>query len=183
MALLAAFQDLCLQLQKLHDSLFGLRVTIVEDKPLKGDVMLVDKYCDAAEDMVGWWEEAGESASAALQAVTHPADFGSARRALINCHDAYTRISQRFTSELTDYERMAELTSFARSRRGEWEAWVNSVKEALDRCQQPLFDVYQSISLCWQEMTDRNAMTSVSVQMTNTGQKIIAKELAHEGVT
>lgn len=180
MALESAFESLGLELEKLRDALIGLRITVVEDKPLEGAVMLVDSYCDAAEDAVGWLEESRSSARAALSAVAHPADIASARRALITCHDAYTRISQRFANDLRAYDRMSELTRLGRIRRGEWEAWVGSVKQALDRCQQPMFDVYQAISVCWQEIADRNASTSVSVSTTTIGQAGAAKELARD---
>ena len=37
MTLEAAFEDLVTHLQQLHEGLLGLRTTVVEDKPLKGD--------------------------------------------------------------------------------------------------------------------------------------------------
>ena len=41
MTLAAVFQDLVEQCRTLHDALLGLRLTVVEDKPLTGAVVLV----------------------------------------------------------------------------------------------------------------------------------------------
>ena len=57
MSLETAFRDLSVHLQQLRDALLGLRL-VTEDKPLEGDVVLVDIFGDAAADLLGWLEEA-----------------------------------------------------------------------------------------------------------------------------
>jgi len=167
---------LCTNLHELHEGLIGLRTTVVEDKPRGGDIVLVDIFGDAADDLLGWLEEALAKASEGQQAATHPIDLDRARRALTTCQERFNRISQRFSSDLVCYERIAELTRFGRKHGREWHAWATSVKQALDWCQQPLYALSQTLFRCWQEISERVGMTSVSVQATNIGQQITVPE-------
>ena len=186
MALEAAFGDLAVQFQILRDALLALRTTVIEDRPLRDDVALVDSFGDAVEDILGWLEEALIASREGQQAVGHPLDLDRARRALTTCQERFNWISQRFFSDLVSYQRIEELTGLGRERRGEWLAWGSSVREGLDRCQQPLYDVNQALFRCWQEIAERVGMTSVSVQATNIGQQITVPEgrqMAREEVT
>lgn len=169
MALEAAFNDLGTQLQSLHEGLVGLRTTVMEDKPLRGDAVLVDLFGDAADDLIGWLEEALVAVNEVRQTVAYPVDINHTRRALATCQERFNRIAHLFSSDLVCYERIAELTRFGRTRGGEWRSWADSVKAALDACQQPLYDVNQALFLCWQEIAERVGMTSLSVQATSIG--------------
>jgi len=72
MPLEAAFQDLVVQCRILYDILLGLRLTVVEDKPLTGDVVLVDTFGDAADELLGWLAEALQDATEGQQATGYP---------------------------------------------------------------------------------------------------------------
>jgi hypothetical protein len=85
MTLEAAFEDLCMLLEKLHEGFIGLRTTVVEDRPLDGDSVLVDVFGDAAEELLGWLDEALVAAGEGRQAATYPIDLERARRALTTC--------------------------------------------------------------------------------------------------
>jgi hypothetical protein len=166
MTITAAFTDLYEHLGTLQELLIGLRTTAVEDKPLQGDDVLVDVFGDAADDMLGLLEEA-------LVAVCRRhSDLESARRALVTCQEQHNRLTHRFTFDVFSYERLATLMRSSRQRGGEWYAWANSVKQGLERCQQSLYDVNQTLFRCWQEITEQVSMTSLSVQTTNIGQQI-----------
>jgi hypothetical protein len=176
MALDATFKQLQARLRLLHESLTELHTTVIEDHPQADDVVLVDIFGDAAEDMLGWWQEAFTAATQAQQFCDPPLNLEAARRALALCQEHFHRIDQRFTTDLVRYERVAELTRFGRNRGGEWRAWANSVKEALERSRQPLYDVGQLLFQCWQELTERAGILSVAVQATNIGQQITIPE-------
>ena len=180
MALETAFKALSNHLRALHEALIGLRTTVVEDKPLRGDVVLVDVFGDAADDLLGWLEEACAAAGEGQQAARHPIDLDRVGRSLTTCQERFNRITHRFSSDLVRYERIAELTRFGRTHGGEWRGWANSVKTGLDWCAQPLYDVGQSLFECWQEIAERVGTTSVSVQTTNIGQQLT---IPHEGST
>jgi hypothetical protein len=162
MTLEAAFQNLGVQCRTLCDALLELRLTVVEDKPLAGDVVLVDEFGDATDELLGWLEEALKAATEGQQAVGYPVEVDRARRALTICHERFNRLRHRFSSDLVSYERIAELMSVGHERSGEWLGWANSVKEALDHCQTPLFDVDQSLFRCWQEIAERVGMRAIS---------------------
>jgi hypothetical protein len=165
----------------------GVRLTVVEDKPQRGDVVLVDRLGNAIEDLLGWAEEAVSAAIEAEQAVAHPLDTHRARQSLTLCQERFAHLAREHL-DLTSYERMAELMRFGRGRRGEWQAWTRSVRQALEECQPPLEDVNRALFRCWQEIAERLQTSSVSIHNTTIGQQISASELAdkdwpREGIT
>jgi hypothetical protein len=183
-----AFHELSVQLRRLRDTFLGVRLTVVEDKPLRDEVVLVDRFGDAVEDGLGWVEEALAAATEGEHALGNPIDMYRARTGLTTCQERFNRLAQQFSSELVSYERLDELARFGRRRGGEWLRWARAVKQALEQCRQPLQEVNQALFLCWQELAERLGMTSVSVQNTTIGQQISAaelgaKDLAREGIT
>jgi hypothetical protein len=181
------FQDLSTQLRRLHDTLLALRLTVVEDRPLKGDAALVDQLEDSILDQMGLLDEGLKAAQAALKAVGHPPDFGQARSALTHCQEHFHGIEGQFSADLVSYEKLKDLASLG-ARGGEWRPWAISVKQGIEQCRQPLDDASKALAACWQEIAERVGMTSVSVQATNIGQKIVAealelRDMARNGVT
>lgn len=170
MTLEAAFRDLRLHCHHLHEAVLGLRLAIVEDKPLAGDVVLVDEFSDAADDVLGWLEEARGAITAGQQAAGVAYTVERTRQALITCHAQVNRAQHRFATDLAAYERVAALLHLGNERGGEWLAWAQSVQEALERCQQPLHDVQQILLLCWQEMVERMSTLVVALQELLTSQ-------------
>jgi hypothetical protein len=186
-ALEATFRELFRELKKLQDTLVALRLTVVEDKPRKGDAALVDQLEDTILDVMGLLDEGLKAARAAERAVGHPLDMDGARRALETCQNRFHRIEQQFSADLVSYEKLKDLASLG-VRGGEWPLWANSVKQGIEQCRQPLDGASKALAACWQEIAERVGMTSVSVRTTNIGQKIVAeaselKELARDGVT
>ncbi len=171
MALEASFTTLSQHLRLLHDELQELHRTVIE-KPPKGDVVLVDLFSDAADDLLGWMVEANAAAGEGVESSSYPVDLDRARRSLKMCQEKFALISVRLTSDLLCYERMEELISFGDHRRGGWEKWAANVKAALESCREPLYEVNQTLFACWQELTERIGTTHVSVQSTNVGQHI-----------
>ncbi|HUP28500.1 MAG TPA: hypothetical protein VM409_08710 [Chloroflexia bacterium] len=176
MALEAAFQDLHTQTQKLHAALLGLRLTIVEDKPLKDDAALVDRFADGVEDVLGWAREACAAAEHGRKSSHHPVDAARAARSLVACHERANLIMHKLLFDLMSYRQVDDLKRLGRERGGEWRAWSVSAREALDKCGPPSYDLSYSLFLCWREIAERVGMASLSVQATNIGQQITAAE-------
>jgi hypothetical protein len=188
MAMESAFRDLLSELRKLYDTLVALRLTVVEDKPARGDAALVDRLEDTVLDIMGLLNEALRAARLAQKGVLATPDLHGARRALTTCQERFHRIERQFAAELVSYEMLKDLASLGSERRGEWLPWANSVKSGIEQCREPLDGASKGLAACWQEIAERVGMTSVSVQTTNIGQKIVSKvedglEMAHEGIT
>jgi hypothetical protein len=60
-----------------RESLQNLRLTVVEDRPLRAGVVIIDRMGDAADDLSGWLEVGSEGARQAAKAANYPFD-GSA---------------------------------------------------------------------------------------------------------
>jgi hypothetical protein len=184
----ATFQDLFTGLRKLRDMLVAVRLTVVEDKPVRSEAALVDHLEDTILDIMGRLDEALKAARVAQKAVANVTDLNGARRALTVCQDRFHRIERQFAQELISYEKLKDLAALGSERRGEWLPWSNSVKQGIEQCRQPLDQVSKALAVCWEEIAERVGMTSVSVQATNIGQKIVSRveegaDLAHEGIT
>jgi hypothetical protein len=187
MALEKVFQELVGHLGKLHETFVELRLTF-GDKPPRDEVVLVDRLSDHLDDLFGWLEGAVTAAGNARKAVHPPVDLDCARRELTSCQECFQRLAQQYSTDLVSYERIADLTRFARQRGGEWRRWAETFREAIERCRQPLQDTYQVLFQCWQELSERLGVTSVSVQNTNIGQQITAPNLvgsepSRDGIT
>jgi hypothetical protein len=176
MTLAAAFTDLYEHLETLREFLIGLRTTVVEDKPLRGDFVLVDRFGNAADDLRGLLEEALAAAHEGWQAIEEQTDLERARRALTTCQERFNRLTYQFSFDLFSYERLAALNRFGREQGGEWRAWAGVVGNTLHRCQQHVYDVNQALFRCYQEMVESAGTTSVSVRATNIGQQIAVPE-------
>ena len=169
MSLDNVFRQLTEALRKLRDCFLALQLTAREDTPREGAVVLVDSFGDAVDDCMGWLEEAFAAAIEARQAVA-VSDLAAARRGLAGCQEKFHLVERRFFADLVSYERVKDLTAFARRRHPEWRSWVKSIRMGADQCRQPFDEVSRELMCCWQEMADRAA--SVSVQSTNVGQQI-----------
>ena len=98
------------------------------------------------------------------------------------CQERFHRIEQEFSSGLASYEKLKDLTMLGSERRGEWIPWASSVKDGVGQCQQPLEEASRALAGCWQEIAERVGSTSVSVQTTNIGQKIITRAVRSENL-
>jgi hypothetical protein len=175
MALEAAFRDLFRELRKLYDTLVAVRLTVVEDKPAKGETVLVDQLEDTVLDLMGSLNEALKAARAAQKGAGNSGDLNGVRRALTICQERFHRIERQFAADLVSYEKLKDLASLGSERRGAWLSWANCVKEGIEQCRQPLDAISKALAACWQEIAERVGMTSVSVTNTNIGQEIVAK--------
>ena len=169
MAIEAAFAKLSTELRALREALVNLRLAAVDEKPARGDLVLVDLYGDGADELLGFIEEALAAVDEGLRAVVPPVDLDRARRCLTIGHECFARLNRLFATDLGRYERIADLAGIGRRRGREWGVWALNVKTALDSCQQPLFDVNDALFGCWLEIGERIGATSVSVQATAIG--------------
>jgi hypothetical protein len=174
MAIEAVFQSLSTAFGAMRDALQSLGLTVIEDRPLHDEVLLVERLGNIVDDLRGWTEEGCASALEAQKAIAHPPDLHHARRALGAANERFIRLEYRFFSEAVTYETINGLRRFGRQRGSEWLGWSTSVMQALDACRAPLRALDDAFLQTWQELCERLAARSVSMQTTNIGQQISA---------
>lgn len=172
MTLEQSFGSLRQHLLNCREAVAALHVTLTIDRPPKGAAALVDALADSADDLLGGLNDAVTAAHQAQLAVEHPRDAHRVRLALTTCQRSFNRCEQQFSNELMSYERIADLMAFGKERGREWQGWATSVKEALERCRQPLYDVTHALLLCWQDVAERAEAQLLSITTTNIGQQI-----------
>jgi hypothetical protein len=177
-AIEAAFQHLVGKFDSMHEALASLRLTAVEDRPLRDEVLLVERLANAVDDLIGWLDEALAAACDGQKAVRHPLDGYRVREALALANDRFIQLEYKFFSAGVSYEEINELTRFGQRRGREWLGWTRSVIQALDQCRAPILELDEALLHCWRELAERLGTSSISVQTTNIGQQISTEALA-----
>lgn len=172
MAIEAVFQNLVDKFAALQEALESLRLTAVEDRPLRDEVLLVDRLANTIDDLQGWVKEAAEAAGRTLPASRHPFDAHRLREALSLANNRFIQLEYKFLSETISHDEINELSLFGLRRGREWLGWTGSVIQALDQCRAPLRELDEALLLCWRELCERLGLGSVLVQTTNIGQQI-----------
>lgn len=160
MALEKTLRDLTDLLSRLRDHLQTLQLSVREDAPAQGAVVLVDKFGDALDDSLGSLEEALAAVEEARRALVPSFHRDAITRALARCQENFHALELRYYSELVSYRRLKDLIAFARARRGEWPAWVKSVRRGLNQCTHPLDEINKALLSCWQELAERGTSGS-----------------------
>ena len=170
MAVETTFQDLAAKLSALREAVASLQITVVEDRPLTGGVLLVERLGDAVDDLRGQAEETLAAATEALKAVGNPLDEYRARNSLALANRQFIRLEYKLLVDEMFCDNLNELTKFSRQHGRQWLGWTGSVLHALAQCRGPLQDVDDALLLSWQDLSERLVGGGVSVQTTNIGQ-------------
>jgi hypothetical protein len=172
MAIEAAFTQLVTHFTAVRDALQSLSLTVIEDRPPQGELMLVERLGNLVEDLRGWTEEGYAAAVQARQAASHPPDLHRARHALGVSNERFISLEYRFYGEAVAHHMIGELLRLGSRRGPEWPGWCKSAVQSLDACRAPLRTLDESFLQTWQELAERLSSRSVSVQTTNIGQQI-----------
>jgi hypothetical protein len=162
----AGLQSAC---EALHEALHNLSLTVIEDRPVEGEVLLVERLGDLVACLQGWAEEASQAAGTARRAVGYPQDFNRARGALAALSAALIRAKYGFFGEALHAETLAGLRRFGRERGREWLSWTGGVAEALEACSPCFRAADEALALAWTELTERLAARGLSLTNTNIG--------------
>jgi|SRR6516225_8922197 hypothetical protein len=171
-----SFDSLRRALAGLQETISALHVTVIEDKPKQGAVVLVDQLDTLVVEMSSTLEEAEARAVDAVRTCKSTADLDESRSALCEVHRLVNRFSSLHAGELASYDRIAQLLAMGRERGREWRQWSQVVKVAIDRCSVPMNTAASALLQCWSELAERMARNSVSVNATNIGQQISLRE-------
>jgi len=167
-------QEYCEHLLTLRQGLQQARITVVEDQPAEGSVILVDRYSDAVDDVLGCLEEALANAQDAKRAALAADSPDRIRQALSASHCTWLRLSRHYAQELIDYERLTELTRFTRKNGREWASWLEAVRSAVEQHTEIMSSIDRVLLRSWEEMTEHAGRSSISVRTTSIGQQIRA---------
>jgi hypothetical protein len=182
------FGHLDIQLSRLQEALEALGTTVEEDRPKRGDVVVVEHLADAVLALRGIVEESRSAAKEAMRVSPQRMDNQAARQSLTTCQERFHVFATQFYSDLVAYERVSDLASVGRERGRDWSKWADVVRQELEQCRTFVDEVRDALFLCWQELVERVDTTSVSVQNTTIGQQITAPEYSGrqaevEGIT
>ena len=176
MSLEATLASLRRDIARLQEVVSALRVTVMEDRPARGSVVLVDQLDNLVTDMFSALEEADDLVEQALHSAQPNGPLDRVRAALRDVHGLINRFAASYAGELASHDRIAQLLEMGRERRHGWYEWSQEVKTAIERCGAPLSAVAGAMTDCWNELAERLARNSVSVQATNIGQHITLRE-------
>jgi hypothetical protein len=169
-AIETVFAELQHRLRALQEALEALGTTVDEDRPTSDDVIVVLRISDDLLAVRGLLEEVLEAGDDAIRAVAYPLDGDRTRRALTLCQQRFQRFAHALSFELAGFDRLDDLTSVGRERGRGWSDWVSVVKQGLEQSRALVEEVRNTLFLCWQELAERIATTSVSIQNTTIGQ-------------
>lgn len=178
MAAETTFREMQGHVRMLQEALEALGTTVEEDKPKRDDVVVAASLSDAVLASRGLLEEASTAADDACRAVLYPLDGDRARRALALCQERFHRFAHHFSFELASYERLDDLRTVGEERGQHWLNWASVVRHELEQSRALVEDVRNSLFVCWQELAERIATTSVSIQNTSIGQVSAARARA-----
>jgi hypothetical protein len=157
MTLSAAVDQLWQAVHQLREDSRALRLVAVEDRPVGEPSKLVDDVGAASDTLAGWVEEllAGAAGAAAAAGSGDPADQGRLRRALDRAGATLERAAAQFLEDLATVRRFDELGAFAHRGGSESRAWVEEIRQAIDRTQSSLWAAQVALTTCWRELADR----------------------------
>ena len=170
MTLEATFRQLTTSLQRVHDVVNALHITL-EDKPQHDDAAVADDLSDKAMELLGLIHDARRTAIGARQALQHPPDTDKARRLLTLCQERFHKVEQSYAANLASYDKLKELIR-AGSRSREWAAWASGTKEGIEQCRAPLSQASKDLGLCWGDLAERLGTMNISVQATGLIQNL-----------
>jgi hypothetical protein len=149
-----AFREIVVKADGLGETLRDfVRWAVIEGVPESGDHVLVSRYDEATNDVLGLLHELRSKADSSAR--RQPYDFGLARRALIECQQRALLIARRFYWELYSPEAVESLHMLESEGLEQWRPWTGGVQDALSRCRAPIEELNQSLFQAWLELSER----------------------------
>ena len=176
MSLDATLTSLRRELAGLRDVMSALHVTVIEDRPARRSVVLVDQLDNVITDMTSALEEADALAVQAMHEAQPNGPLEPVQAALRGIHTLLNRFTASYIGQLASHDHLAQLLEMGDERGRGWWEWSQEVKTAIERCAAPMNGVAGAMVACWSELAERLARNSVSVQATNIGQQITVRD-------
>jgi hypothetical protein len=174
MTLESSFHDLLQSAHALRSASDRLRLAY-DDKPPDAQRRRVEPYPvqrlgDLLDDLQSLGDEASLLAHEGCLAASDGGGMDLARRALGRLQECIQKIDERFSVEVIGYDRLIELGTCTRERRGEWPGWFAGLRSGFEAYRLGLRQIVASVLTCWQEVADHAGRNQVSVRTTTVGQ-------------
>jgi hypothetical protein len=172
MGLETTFGGLVAAVSELTARLEQLRLSVVEDVPVPGELALADRMADMLDEMIGWAVECTRGAGEGMVASGHPPRMPAIAVALGTCQDAYLKLAAGYFESLDDRSLLDDLAAVGRERGGPWPAWARSVDDDIRSLESFLRDVVAALFACGLEVAEQVSANSVTMSSVNIGQQI-----------
>jgi hypothetical protein len=150
---------------ELREALLGLRLAVVEDRPLAGGTLVVDRLADEIEAVCS-------ETQAAIDALDQMgAGKGSACSAIADAHRCLQAAASQFWLSFGRHQRQRDLDRSARREGREWTEWTQAVRSAAERVSAPLAAALAALPDAWLSLAPA---PSVHVHTTAVGQQLLA---------
>lgn len=162
MTLSTDLQALWCRLHELRDAVLPLRLLVTEDCPAGVSPRPVQALADALDDGYGLLAEAIENLSAAMQESTGAQERKRVVRMLGCCSERLFEFGRTWASEISSYERLAQVVTAAQERGPHWQAWVMTVVDGVVGCEGLRCDAHLALLACWQQLAEHAAAAGLS---------------------
>jgi len=180
MVLRKTFDQLVAALGEVAHAVRELEIHIADQSA--ADAVLVERLEEAVRDLLASLGAARVAVGRAVEPGDRTPGLEVAATDLAACHD-HVLEATRNLGTLLAYGSIRDLLELGGRRGGDWLPWAREVHDALERCRAPLDGVHKNLLECWQDVAERAAAGSVSVQATNIGQQVtVPADLAYEEV-
>jgi hypothetical protein len=113
----------------------------VDDAPVDGRTLLVDRLADAAQEFLAGTEEA----TAALAGETGGDGSREPNGRVLACHRCLVELRGHYESGLATYERLSDMSVFASERGRDWPGWARALRAAIADCRPPLDCAFDAV--------------------------------------
>jgi hypothetical protein len=139
-----AHAELASAVDDLWAAVSELVLIALEDAPQPADLAVVDDLVDSVSGLQG-------DVAACRSLLAHGA-AGLTRPALAGLQHQLAAATLRYWRSIRSHEPVAQLRRAARTRGGEWTAWVGSVHQSAVRCEDPLQAAEAVCHAAWAEL-------------------------------
>ena len=113
----------------------------IDDAPVDGRTLLVDRLADSAQEFLAGTEEA-----AAALAGEAGADGAASRNGrVMACHRCLVEVRDHYSADIATYQRLSDLSVFASERGKGWPGWARALRVAIAECQHPLDRAFDAV--------------------------------------
>jgi hypothetical protein len=145
-----SFHDISERATRLQTMLRDILLwAVIEGAPEDGDHVLLTRYEEAANDLLGIAHELRVNADLACGRSRR-----DCRNGLIECQKRTGEITRRFYWDLYSPEAAEGLQVLEGEENGKWRSWTNGLKDALAQCRVPIDDLNQALLQAWMELSE-----------------------------